>query len=139
MYVSGKLQWNDKLRLGCRPQDIWLGVAEDATAGRVAPPTEPWQHVVTVADLRPDQVRSECLLRPFLSPKPLRYDPEVDPYPNVVSRWYLTPTVTLTSCMPGAGISSLARAFNVVHGCTGARFEGCATLWRSPKQPVPLR
>ena len=30
MFVSGLLQWNDKLRLGCRPQDIWLGVAEDA-------------------------------------------------------------------------------------------------------------
>ena len=56
MFVSGLLQWNDKLRAGCRPQDIWLGAADDAAAVRATPPTEPWQHVVTVAALRPEQV-----------------------------------------------------------------------------------
>jgi hypothetical protein len=65
MFVSGLLQWNDQLRAGSRPQDIWLGAADDAAAVRVVPPTEPWQHVVTVAALRPDQVRAKGRFKPF--------------------------------------------------------------------------
>ena len=57
MFVSGLLQWNDQLRAGSRPQDIWLGAAEEEDAVRIAPPVEPWQHVVTVAALKPDQVQ----------------------------------------------------------------------------------
>ena len=58
MFVSGLLQWNDKIRAGSRPRDIWLGVEDDVNAVRVMPPSEPWQHVVTVAALKPDQVWS---------------------------------------------------------------------------------
>ncbi len=56
MFVSGLLEWNSKLKAGVRPRDVWEGTADAPDAVRVAPPPEPWQHVVTVAKLTIDQV-----------------------------------------------------------------------------------
>ena len=60
-FVSGPLHWNELLREGMRPEDIWAGAPEQ-TAARGPPPQEPFQHAVTVANLTPDQVTpSHCM------------------------------------------------------------------------------
>ena len=55
-FISGPLHWNELLREGMRPEDIWDGISDDTETRCLVPP-EPWQHAVAVANLDTDQVR----------------------------------------------------------------------------------
>ena len=63
MFVSGLLEWNSKLKAGVRPRDVWEGTGDTPGAIRVAPPPEPWQHVVAAAKLTIDQVAQQVTYR----------------------------------------------------------------------------